>query len=493
MVNFNGTKAEILEVTPNKITVASPEGITSGKISVAVNGTSTESAEVYTANLIVVEGKITSSITWTANYQYLLIGKVEVITGTVLTIEPGTIIKGDKKSMGRLLVNGKIIAQGTFDKPIVFTSNQEKGARDYGDWGGIEINGLTDVGNSQHLNDNSGTLTYVRIEFAGGYVGLGNRYDGLALHKVGKGTKLENIQVSFCGGKAYNWASGNVNAKYLISFRTYDHDFSETTYYPGDGSIFNNFSGNVQYALALRDPYIAPGTQADCISSSGGGTALFSNFTCVGGQLLTRAAAIPILGDIIIQTGNPGNGRGVHIANSSISVYNSVFVGSWLAGLSLEGYYSILDFENIPRGVPHEFRDNFFAGTAPALSNVRGGTFSFENVSAKVSGFETAGTTQMDAFTTYRNQEFQMNLQPNPGQPVFDELVLSGLTTFSKITAPDVLPGAGSPLLGAAHFTIDSKAGNEPFFDKTVTFAGAFGTEDWTKGWANWDPQFADY
>jgi hypothetical protein len=64
-----------------------------------------------------------------------------------LTIEPGTIIKGDKASKATLIVSktGKIFANGTATEPIVFTSNQPLGQRTYGDWGGIVMLGNATV------------------------------------------------------------------------------------------------------------------------------------------------------------------------------------------------------------------------------------------------------------------------------------------------------------------------------------------------------------
>ncbi|MGL4908146.1 MAG: hypothetical protein ACRC3G_02330, partial [Bacteroidales bacterium] len=53
------------------------------------------------------------------------------------------------------------------------------------------------------------------------------------------------------------------------------------------------------------------------------------------------------------------------------------------------------------------------------------------------------------------------------------------------------LPEANSPLLGAAAFTNEKL--NDNFFDKTANFMGAFGNEDWTAGWCNFDPQNTDY
>ena len=85
--------------------------------------------------------------TLTADKKWVLKGQVFVRSGQVLTIEPGTVIFGDKATRGTLVIDkgGKIEAAGTADKPIVFTSNQPAGVRDRGDWGGLVILGRANV------------------------------------------------------------------------------------------------------------------------------------------------------------------------------------------------------------------------------------------------------------------------------------------------------------------------------------------------------------
>lgn len=59
---------------------------------------------------------------------YLMKGWIYVGTGSVLTIEPGTVIKGDKDTQAALIVEpgGKLIAEGTKDAPIVLPLNSLK-------------------------------------------------------------------------------------------------------------------------------------------------------------------------------------------------------------------------------------------------------------------------------------------------------------------------------------------------------------------------------
>ena len=112
---------------------------------------------VYPATTITIPaGDITTNTTWSAGNVYLLNGWVYVKAGTTLTIEPGTIIRGDKVNKGALIIEkgATINANGTASNPIVFTSNQAAGSRDYGDWGGVIIlgNAVINVGRKKRKN-----------------------------------------------------------------------------------------------------------------------------------------------------------------------------------------------------------------------------------------------------------------------------------------------------------------------------------------------------
>ena len=168
-----------------------------------------------------LSGEITKNRTLSADTCYLIEGFVYVVDGAKLTIPAGTILKGDKSTKGTLIVErgGQIIAQGTANKPIVFTSNQPKGQRNYGDWGGIVICGKAPVNTASgeakieggprsmfggnNPADNSGVLSYVRVEFSGIEYGTDNEINGVTFGGVGNATKVDHIQVSFCGDDSF--------------------------------------------------------------------------------------------------------------------------------------------------------------------------------------------------------------------------------------------------------------------------------------------------
>lgn len=299
---------------------------------------------VYPATTVTIPaGNITTNTTWTKNNVYLLNGWVYVKDGATLTIEAGTVIRGDKTNKGSLIVEkgGKLIANGTLTEPIVFTSNQAAGSRTYGDWGGVILCGkapINTAGGSATIeggvgstyggtdpNDNSGSLQFVRIEFSGVEFVTNSEINGLTLGGVGSETTLDYIQVSYCGDDSFEWFGGTVNAKHLIAFRGWDDEFD---------SDFG-YSGMVQYAVGLRDPEVADQSQSNGFESDNDATgstnspftsAIFSNVSLYG-PLAT--ASTPNV--------NALYRRAAHIRrNSKLQVYNTVFAG-WPTGLYIDG------------------------------------------------------------------------------------------------------------------------------------------------------------
>ncbi|MEJ5265826.1 MAG: T9SS type A sorting domain-containing protein [Bacteroidales bacterium] len=228
-------------------------------------------------------------------------GWVYVKSGATLTIQPGTIIRGTTGSTLIIERGAKIIAEGTKEQPIVFTSMKPKGSRAPSDWGGVIILGraTNNKGNNVTIeggvgatygigdgpaieDDSSGILKYVRIEFPGYDIdGNGNEVNGLTMGSVGSRTVIEYVQVSFSGDDAFEWFGGTVNCRYLIALATEDDDF-DTDY---------GYRGNVQFALAIRDPKVcdtdgARGFESDNDANSSYNkpytSAVFSNVTLIG-------------------------------------------------------------------------------------------------------------------------------------------------------------------------------------------------------------------
>jgi hypothetical protein len=404
--------------------------------------------------IITVNREITTNTTWKAGNQYLITGFVYVRSGATLTIEPGTIIKGDKVTKGALFIDrgAKIMAVGTAEKPIVFTSNQPAGQRKAGDWGGLVILGkapvnktpakvegedITEFGGTDPA-DNSGELKYVRVEFAGIAYNPNQEINSLTFGGVGSGTKIEYVQASFGGDDSFEWFGGTVHAKHLIAYRGLDDDFDTD----------NGFSGLVQYGYILRDPAVADQAgDSNGFESDNDGTG-----TTATPQTSAKFANITVT--LTPKADNTVDGKFASAMrirrNSAISVYNSVFTGAWpRSGLRVENDLTIGNFTS---GLM-KMDGVVLATTAPAQ---------IEGITE--AQFKAAGAKNTVALLA--------DLK-------FD-------ASFNKLgIKPNGIPAAGSPLLtGGATLP----AGFEP-----TAYAGAFGTTDWTAGWANWDPQNTDY
>jgi hypothetical protein len=195
--------------------------------------------------VIVVTGSVTGTENWTNNFYYVLRGAVFVQAGGTLNIQAGTRVIGESGSVGTLIVlrGGRLNAIGTREQPIVFTSDQAIGDRNRGDWGGLIINGRapvnleggegfgeadTGVYGGNDPNDNSGTLRYVRVEFAGVEFSPDNELNGIAFQGVGRGSTFEYLQVHMNRDDAFEWFGGTADIRYAVASNAADDSFDWT-------------------------------------------------------------------------------------------------------------------------------------------------------------------------------------------------------------------------------------------------------------------------
>jgi hypothetical protein len=440
---------------------------------------------VYPALTVNVSGTITTNTIWTANNVYQLNGPVYVDTLITLTIEPGTIIRGNSAQANSSLIiqrGGKLFAQGTPVKPIIFTSNKAIGARAPGDWGGIILLGRADVNvpgkvaNIEGLpvdpkntygggvlpddNDNSGALQYIRIEFAG-YVFQENReINGLTMGAVGRKTVIDHIQTSFTNDDAFEWFGGTVSATHLVSYRDVDDNFD---------SDFG-WRGNVQFGLAVRDPDLADPTHSassNASTSEGfesdndaqGSTntpqtaGIFSNITIIG----------PYRGTINNGPIHPGFRRAVRLRrNTALKIFNSVFM-DYPRGLMIDGSPAELNATN---GLL-KFKNNIIAGSENTSSRY------FERSTNPASTYDVRGFFFANA---------------NDSLPTSANILI---TPYNYLL-PDYRPTANSIALTNWDFTDPSLTGVlQTCVLEKPGYRGAFApapTPMWTDGWTNWDP-----
>jgi hypothetical protein len=299
-----------------------------------------------------VTAAITRNTTWLSSRVYVISGPIYVKSGVTLTIQPGTLIKGNALASNSCLIvsrGGKINAQGTSSNPIVFTSSKGVGQKNLGDWGGIillgkaKINAIGGVANIEGLaaavdneyggtddEDNSGVFSYCRIEFGGYIFSPDKEINGLTMGGVGRKTKIDHIQTSFINDDAFEWFGGTVNCTHLVSYRNLDDDM-DTDF---------GYSGTVQFGLVIRDKnYFDPssGSTSEGFESDGEGVgsdstivprtkAVFSNITLIG----------PGRNDVVGSV-NAKFQRCIRIRrNSNLRIFNSVFT-DFPNGLHFDG------------------------------------------------------------------------------------------------------------------------------------------------------------
>lgn len=216
--------------------------------------------EVQEKKQVNVRGVIGENVRWTADTIYVLQNVVTILPSVTLTIEPGTVIKGERNSALVARSGAKIVAEGTREAPIVFTSAKPVGERLAGDWGGIAMLGQAKVNRDDFQlniltneadalfggNDDTwdcGSLKYVRIEFAGGKVKGEEALNGLTLGGCGTKTKMEYIQIHFGEDDGLELFGGTVNMRYILISRSQD-----------DGlDIDTGWRGTAQFLAIIQD------------------------------------------------------------------------------------------------------------------------------------------------------------------------------------------------------------------------------------------------
>lgn len=438
-------------------------------------GTNNGGGGSNTGQTITLKGKIDKDTILRAGNSYILQGLVYITNNATITIEPGTVVKGQYTDpVGGLVITrgAKIMAAGAVDKPIVFTSASASPRS--GDWAGIvllgkaktnasfnnkvgegEIEGGVNDAEGNGLyggsddNDNSGVLQYVRIEYAG-YAFLPDKeINSLTMGGVGAGTTIDHIQVSYAKDDAFEFFGGSVNAKYLIAYKTQDDDFDTD----------NGFSGHIQFGLAVRDSAIADVSKSESMESDNdaNGTttapqtsAVFSNMTLIGPKAtLANNGSSLFLGAVQIRR------------NSAISLYNSVILG-WSIGVYIDAGKGRATDLNIADS-SLRIRNTIIAGcTVPVKYTASPNT--------------PTGATDASISDWFSNPFF--------GNSILATVDDAKFVNPFNYNNPDYAPfgTATSPAASGASFTDAKLAGMTP-----VTFRGAIAPAGsdatWHKGW----------
>jgi hypothetical protein len=466
------------------------------------NQSSTVSTQVVTVSavpakpVVTVQGVLTGNINWTKGNIYKLVGFVRLGADTTetfsataatgnLTIEAGTTIIGDRATKATLIVQrgSKITAIGTADAPIVFTSERAAGQRESGDWGGLVICGRAvnnqsagDKGiqlegsykgwhGGSNDADNSGSLKYVRVEYAGVPINPNQEVNSFTFGSVGSGTSFEYLQASYGLDDSFEWFGGTVNGKYLIAYRGLDDDFD----------MDFGFRGNLQFIIGMRGATLADqsGSNGFEVDNDGQGSALtpftapvISNATLIGPKE-TNATSI-----------SPQFQNGMHLRrNNKIKVYNTLVTG-YPNGIFIDG----TNTQDNAKGGDLVLNRVIIAGVAGW------GTGGFgEGTTVAPNGFSVrdVNTATPAAAITIGTDKPSVWFAAQPGNKVLATYAGLGLSqsVFQAVTPTFTLANGGTLATG----------GIVPTGFAAATFIGAFGSEDWTAKWSNFSPGTTDY
>jgi len=399
---------------------------------------------------------ISEDETWSSDTT--LTGPRFVLPGVTLTVEAGvevsftyhnnnnaevgTIITlpGDATNFESARASGRLVAEGTADNPIVFTSERKEVAS----WGGIilageasnnisgglgEIEGLdqgvqygADIASGESFNDadNSGRLSYVRIEYSGYSIADGSELQALTLYSVGSGTQLDHISIYQSVDDGVELFGGTVDIKYLVIKGAQDDTFDYDQGWTGRGQFW-------------------VGVQTEGTPSNRG----FENDGCDD-----------------VANCDSGNGP------TSPQIYNVTIYGNDAAnGETIRGLH-------LREGIEGEYKNiiiaNFGKNTeAPIYVDTEDGT-----------------STKVGTSLTFGGNISYNNASDGSSLPYYDQLGLQKANPqFVDPAGFNFALQSGSPALTGG---VTPPADN--FFEQ-IGYSGAFGTEDWTRegSWVRWE------
>lgn len=425
-------------------------------------------------------GEITSNRTLTNNTKWNLSGKVTVKNNATLTVEPGTFVfglpGGSPPSVLVITRNGRLVADGTRSRPIVFTSNQPFGQRKRGDWGGVLILGKAKInvganqtsgicpasgcsnaagtffveglvadddglyGGDDDTHD-CGSTQYTRIEYSGVQLTPNNETNSFTWGACGTKTVAHHLQAHYGGDDAFEWFGGSMNAKYLVGGLSAD-DYVD--YQLG-------YTGKIQYGISYQSP--------DQNGNRG------------------------------IEGDNSEYDQGAREPFSNPTMYNLTFIGSGVISPDTEGAVPGIFLRRNTRGTFNNM----------VVTNFFGDAVAFNDAPTQVQA--DAGNIKMNGILAWNNNKVNNGANTivgqYPGNGGYNALYAQGqkgngagknfvvsdpmLSRPFEFSDPDFAARFGSPVFRAGWV----QPPDDGFFDQSATFIGGIGDEDWTKEWTN--------
>jgi hypothetical protein len=344
-----------------------------------------KTAEAVEPSEVEISANITENATWETGKTYILKSRIAVVDGVTLTIEPGVIVKGEagtgSNATALIIARGaKIMAEGTADAPIIFTSvadEIEPGMIESpnleptitGLWGGLLIMGKAPISVASDnqtaqiegipaddpngtyggnvADDNSGVISYVSIRHGGSNIGEGNEINGLTLGGVGSGTTIEYIEVVGNQDDGIEWFGGTVNVSHAL------------VWYAGDDAIDTDQSWG-----GTLDNFVVIAAGDKCFELDGPEGTLAATHTLQNGSVRGAVEA-----DEVEAAGL------VDLDANSLSNINSVYFFDLVAGQTFDLKPAGSTFATLEATIPagSALTDFFLAGTDAFTTSVSAG------------------------------------------------------------------------------------------------------------------------
>jgi hypothetical protein len=430
-------------------------------------------AATLQAATVNVSGSIGTNTTWTADNEYVLSGYVFVTDGATLTIQPGTKIYGEVSTGAGaaalvITTGSKIMAEGTADKPIIFTSILDEldgalGSDRKGLWGGLILLGNASINSRSDKEapgtpaqdqiegmsvsseqiplitfggtndaDNSGVLKYVSIRHGGAVIGTGNEINGLTCGGVGSGTTISYVEVFANQDDGFEFFGGTANADHLVAAFCGDDSFD----------FDQGYRGSLQHLFTIQIQDQEPGDKA---LEWDGATAPLTA-TPISNVTVSNLTAIGL------GTSGTGDGSNAPINprdNATVNLHNSVFV-------------------NYERGIEIE---SDIGEVSPVISsNI---WFSHNAEANTVANWGTSQGSSSDLDATGYFSDASLN------NSITDPMV-KGISYTARSAGLDPRPsGSTSPIWTLPRVSVAGAGLTD------VDYVGAFGNDLWMAGWTN--------
>ncbi len=418
---------------------------------------------------------------------YLLDGLVFVENGSVLTIQPGTVLKfksGGGYNASALIIakGGKIYANGTATKPIIMTAQQDDltqgddiNPNTRGLWGGLVLLGKSVVNRTagKHqiegidptdprgeygeptpvLDDSSGVLRYVSLRYGGTNIGEGNELNGLTMGGVGSRTVIEYIEVLNNDDDGFEWFGGTVNCKYLVGVGNADDTFDWD----------EGFRGKLQFIVCIQSAEAGDrAIEADGNPSDNRGDAVkYARPTIYNATLIGRGVPSKANGNLAFKLREE---TGMYFYNSIVTdFYGDIGMsGDVLARVG------VINFDDADGVAGNKVTDHVIAGNLQIKNNIFY-TFSF-------------GRTAADSLISFSSVS-----DASRRTAVIDSVKNNNtFGTSAGVTRTVLVPPAGSIALTASRRALPA---GDNFFT-TANYIGAFGSSNWMSGWTAYETYF---